>query len=143
MCRFCGMSPPARRGGSVNEASVRRDLMQMIRRVLSPAAVALRHEDLYTRGIPDLSITVNGKTSWWEIKYADPSYRKDAVQQHICQKLEEQGYWRYVIYHWASPRCIRVVRPTQIDQWRTGGDVIPEFNHRAMVRYISEVHGCV
>lgn len=33
-----------------------------------PAAVVYRHEDKFTAGIPDLSITQNGQTIWIEVK---------------------------------------------------------------------------
>ena len=114
--------------------------MRHIKRAL-PEAVALRHEDLYTRGIPDLTVTLAGRTTWWEIKYCDSTLRLDRVQRHVCQRLEETGYCRYVIYvRSPPPRSVRVVRPTQMDHWRTVGDVIPQFDQGAVVRYIAAVH---
>ena len=63
-----------------------------------PQAVALRHEDLYTAGIPDLSVTLAGRTSWWEIKYADPFFKTSKIQKHICTRLAECGVCWYVIF---------------------------------------------
>lgn len=114
-----------------------------------PQAVALRHEDLYTAGIPDLSVTLAGRSSWWEIKYADPWFKTSKIQQHICTRLAECGVCWYVIFQRGIPRKknprqrqIRVVKPSEIEYWQHCGKVISDgvFDHAALVRYIHAVH---
>tara|TARA_R110000824_G_scaffold2652_4_gene12292 strand:+ start:189 stop:599 length:411 start_codon:yes stop_codon:yes gene_type:complete len=135
----------------VNETTIKRGLMDALKKH-APGAVALRHEDLYTAGIPDLSITLNGRTSWWEIKYADPHTRSSKVQKYLCGRLDEEGICRYVIYQRGIPhpqnprqRQIRMVKPADVDHWKHCGKVISEgvFDHVALVTEIQRIHGVI
>ena len=49
------------------ESTVTRSLLTYIRKNL-PQAVVIKHSDQFTAGIPDFSISLNGITSWYEIK---------------------------------------------------------------------------
>ena len=140
------MSPQVRRGVTVTEVTVRRDLKKALQARL-PNAMILRHEDLYTSGIPDLSISYAGKTSWWEIKYADPHCKTTRIQQHTCTQLNLQGFCcRYIIFRrelgdlW--PRQIRVCTPADFQDWQFLGTVISEgsFDYDALVDYIMRIH---
>lgn len=51
----------------MTESHVTRKLLRRLRETL-PAAVIFKHNDFYTAGIPDFTITLNGKTTWFEIK---------------------------------------------------------------------------
>jgi hypothetical protein len=133
----------------MTEATVRRTLRLAIQEHL-PDAVALRYEDRFTRGLPDLSISYRGKTSFWEIKYADPYFRTSKVQHHLCEQLDIRGYHcRYIIFQrgiarptTARPRQIRVVKPSDIDHWTHLGLVIStgRFDHAALVAHFATVH---
>jgi hypothetical protein len=117
-----------------------------------PDAVPIRHEDRFTTGIPDLSLTVNGYTSWWEFKYADPHCHWTELQAHMCQQLDTQGFLcRFVIFQRGTthptaprPRQIRIVPPQEIQHWRHLGLVVSEgrFDYRDLVRYFRRVHRC-
>jgi len=55
----------------VNEATCKAGLAKTLR-TLRPDAVVYRHEDQFTAGIPDLSVTAYGCTVWVEVKYNRP-----------------------------------------------------------------------
>ena len=123
--------------------------MEEIKRQL-PTAVAIRHEDRYTHGIPDLSLSLRGRTTWWEIKYADPACITKGVQQHLCQRLDAENFCRYIIYQRgiptgrkARPRAIRIVRPSDMDCWQLAGVTVEEgsFDHWGLVQYMARIHG--
>jgi hypothetical protein len=112
-----------------------------------PDALPLRHEDLFTKGIPDLSISYAGLTSWWEVKYADPYCKTTKVQRYLCEQLDRRGFLcRYLIFRRGHngkwPREIRVVPPADFSHWRHVGLVVSTgaFDYAALVRYIQEVH---
>ena len=135
------MSPQARHGARVTEATVRRSLMKTFK-TSCPTAVTIRHEDLFTKGIPDLSVSYDGKTSWWEIKYANPSCTTTKIQQFVCDDLNDHGFLcRYIIFR-EDPRQIRVVHPHAFRDWKTTGLVISEgaFDYQALVDYIKRIH---
>jgi hypothetical protein len=140
------MSRRVPRGATVTEATVSRQLIRHLHTEL-PDALPLRHEDKFTKGVPDLSISLAGHTSFWELKYADPDIQSSKLQRYMCQQLDTRGFFcRYVIFrrghahHW--PRQIRVVNPHDFAHWRTLGLVISSgaFDYRALVRYIQEIH---
>ena len=140
------MSPQVRRGVTVTEVTVRRDLKKALQARL-PNAMILRHEDLYTSGIPDLSVRYAGQTSWWEGKYADPHCKTTRIQQHTCTQLNLQGFYcGYIVFRrehkgkW--PRQIWVASPDAFTNWKTTGLVISEgsFDYDALVDYISRTH---
>ena len=112
-----------------------------------PDALPLRHEDKFTAGVPDLSISYAGCTSWWELKYADPYIQSPKLQRYMCQQLDRRGFLcRYLIFRRGHadkwPRQIRVVPPHDFPHWLTLGRVISSgaFDYRALVRYIQEIH---
>jgi hypothetical protein len=58
----------------------------------------MRHEDSSRSGVPDISVTARGKTSWWEIKYGHPSFETNGIQHLTMLKLGRFGYARYVVF---------------------------------------------
>jgi len=115
-----------------------------------PEALAIRYEDRYTGGIPDLSISWRGQTSFWEIKYADPSCVTSKVQHYLCDQLDTHGFHcRYIIFQRGipkrshpRPRQIRIVKPTDFDHWAHLGLVVSDgrFDYDALVDHIATVH---
>jgi len=133
----------------MTEATVRRDLMRQLQ-IQLPAAVAIRYEDRYTKGIPDLSVSYNGKTSYWEVKYADPHCTTSKVQHYLCTQLDHQAFHcRYLIFQRGiarpthpRPRQIRVVKPEDFHQWSSLGLVLCEgrFDYSAFGCHLLTVH---
>ena len=133
----------------MTEQTLKRSLMDAIKR-LTPEAVAIRHEDRYTHGIPDISYSLNRRTTWWEIKYADPHVESKGVQKYLCQRLDAASFCRYIIFQRGipvgpkkRPRAIRIVMPREIDCWQVSGRIVEEgsFDLWGLVAYIARVHG--
>ena len=128
---------------------MRRDLMRQLQ-IQIPAAVAIRYEDRYTKGIPDLSVSYHGRTSFWEIKYADPRCVSSKVQRYMCAQLDTQGFHcRYLIFQRGiarptnpRPRQIRVVKPADFDHWDRLGLVLSDglFDYAAVGDHFLTVH---
>lgn len=124
------------------ETKHRGNLVRLLRAEL-PRFVILRHEDKLTHAHPDLSITGNGRTSWWETKHAAPSYKRDANQELEMQRLESAGYARYIIWHTRTDgeTFALIVRPRWIDSWATEREaVFSGFAYRSLVGFIKQVH---
>jgi hypothetical protein len=60
----------------MNEASVSSDFMSRLRKRL-PGAVVVKHRDASMIGLPDCSVTFNGRTWWIEFKLFRPGARWD------------------------------------------------------------------
>jgi hypothetical protein len=113
-----------------------------------PGAIAIRHEDVRTVGIPDLSVTYAGMTSWWEFKHGTPDFSSPGLQAHTCQRLASNGYCRYVIFHEAEDLKpgIFIVHPRYIDNWKNG--TVSEFDAMTvrfdfdwLMQFMKIVHG--
>ena len=75
----------------MNEAGLKGQLAKSLRAEL-PGAVVYRHEDSFTAGIPDLSVTWRGRTVWVEVKLDRPG-RKARVTEAQHQALAQlPGY---------------------------------------------------
>ena len=76
----------------MNEATLKRALVKAMRTTM-PGAVVFRHEDRFTAGIPDISVTWAGITTWWEVKYS-PIGRNSTVtklQGYTLEQLSRQS----------------------------------------------------
>jgi hypothetical protein len=83
----------------VNEGTLKRALVKAIRAAM-PGAVVYRHEDTFSAGIPDISVTWQGITSWWEVKY-EPLGRTSkptALQVHELDRLAKHTVAGLITY---------------------------------------------
>jgi len=104
--------------------------------------VALRHEDVRTAGIPDLSLTGHGKTSWVEVKHGTPDFDSQGIQELTMLRLAAAGYARYLIYlenKDGSNKRTLIVHPKKL------GTLEPEaecdgHNHRWVADFFMERH---
>src|SRR6266852_4323907 len=97
------------------ESFLKSQLMATIRREL-PNFVALRHEDVRTSGIPDLSMTGYGKTSWWEVKHATPTFSSNNLQELILMRLAATVTAYYILYHeLKGNKRTLIVHPKQLN----------------------------
>jgi hypothetical protein len=82
----------------VNEASVTSVLLSVLRHRL-PGFVVLKHNDAKTAGIPDISVTGRGLTTWLEIKVGE-TIESRMMQQIMLQRLfvASRGGAFYVLY---------------------------------------------
>ena len=123
-----------------DESSLKSGLMKELKAHL-PGFVALRHEDMRSAGIPDLSLTGCARTTWWEFKYGMPSFKGSGIQELTMLRLAAAGYARYVV--WEEKRDVKrtlIVHPKQVgtmdaEAWCTG------FDHRFVVEFMKKAHG--
>jgi len=81
----------------VTEATLKSKLVKTLKETL-PGAVVFRHEDKITAGIPDISVTWAGYTTWLEVKHANPRVRSREIQFIIVKDLAAAGSCFYVVY---------------------------------------------
>lgn len=107
-----------------------------------PQWVSFRHEDTMTGGIPDISLTGRGKTTWWEAKHGTPNFDSDDLQELTALRLAGSGFCRYIIWkeqEYREGRMTLIVHPKNIKT------LIPEacwlgFNHLEVVEYMRKIH---
>ena len=51
-----------------------------------------KHSDRFTRGVPDVSVTVRAITTWFEVKLVNNKHLWDAIQVAHMQHLERAAY---------------------------------------------------
>lgn len=122
------------------EAELKAKLMKELRSLL-PGYVHQRHEDRFSSGWPDISVSGNGKTSWWEVKHADPKWASKGIQELTCLRLAVTSFCcRYIFYHEREGvKRTLIVHPNNLrellpEAWCNG------FNQRWLAEYIREVH---
>ncbi|MCR4301824.1 MAG: hypothetical protein NUV51_09460 [Sulfuricaulis sp.] len=108
-----------------------------------PGFIVLRHEDVRTSGIPDISVTGGGRTSWIEVKHATPHLETRGIQELTCLRLAGAGFCRYLVYQEnkrGNGKRTLIVHPKHI------GDMLPEtfcvgYDHRWVAEYLRKIHG--
>lgn len=105
----------------MTEQTFVRDYLRTLRAAL-PHAVVLKHPGTaFSKGVPDMSLTLNGRTSWWEFKYTiDARIRNHAdfgLQLVMCLALAAAGTCYYVVLSDDNDeRRIHIVEPRAIDR---------------------------
>lgn len=118
----------------MTEASVRAALVKKLRRYKD--WTVLRHEDHYTSGIPDISVTGNKITSWWECKLRRGSEQLSTkgIQQFLVEQLGKHGHAHYIVYDEVN---VSIFEPQDFPRYAlTAG-----LNHDWVVQQIRELHG--
>ena len=131
----------------LDEASLKDDLVAVLRDALPGARrTILRHEDKNTAGIPDISVTWRRRTSWWEVKYANPSVESRGVQDFTLQALAANGFARHIVYAQEKvfgipAKAVYIVKPEDIADWREKHERrIFGFDHKRVASHIIGVH---
>jgi hypothetical protein len=125
----------------VNESTCKSNLMKRLRAEY-PHAVCFRHEDRMTHGVPDLSVTMDQRTSWWEVKYATPGFESPGIQELTLKRLGKTGYAYYIIFEdVAAGRKTYIVDPEDLLTYRTTSWACKGFDYTAVVTFIARVHG--
>lgn len=88
----------------MTEHDMSRKLVKKLREVLGPEGfVIFKHNDRVTAGIPDISVTGNGMTTWWEVKNLTggrtmPKERGRGLQAKNMSSLYAAGHCYYIIF---------------------------------------------
>jgi len=109
-------------------------------RAAFPYFVILPHQDGYTAGIPDISISGNGRTSWWECKHGTPEFKSTGIQELTCLRLARNSYCRYIIWkEKGEDKETLIVHPLFLKM--ADPEVhSPGFDHHFVERFIRRVH---
>lgn len=122
----------------MTEASVRAALVKKLRQYKD--WTVFRHEDHYTSGIPDISVTGNKITSWWECKlWRNEAEPTKEIQRYTLERLAVHGHAYFIVYRLKDPARVEIYRPSDYPHYpwiRTEG-----FNHDWIVAVIRETHG--
>ena len=108
-----------------------------------PDAVCIRIEDKFKSGTPDLVVNHNKESSWYEVKYADPEFDSEGIQELTMRRLDRSSFHaRYIVYDESlGTKRVLIVHPRNIHRWSTHYElVIKGFNHRGVAQYIQRVH---
>ncbi len=107
----------------MNEAQFKGKFVKFFR-TKYPSLVIFRHEDQFTAGIPDISITRSIRTLWLEAKVT-PGEKVGGIQDETLRRLG--GY--YIVYN-QIPRTYTVCVP------RTG-EVLVEGDFASLTGFVS------
>lgn len=135
----------------MNEALVVQRIRKQVLKA-NPRAVVLKHRDETTAGVPDLSITAAGKTSWLEVKYLRPGETPSQVRKHFprrqlqaCLRLGQAGECHYLVAYGRAGELRAAVLDVEEAEalalrqdWR-GLDHGGEFNE-VVRRYVHHFH---
>lgn len=125
-----------------NESYVKQVLVRKMRELM-PGAVIFRHEDRHIFGVPDISCSWNGVTSWWEVKHANPSMKVAEIQILRCSQLDKNGTkCAFIIFQGDDDAC-NIVNPKAMRSWRKGTPSAFQcsgFDYTSVVEYIKEIH---
>lgn len=124
------------------EAALKSDFVVKVKQHMR-GAVILRHEDVRTAGIPDISITFDGRTTWWEAKHATPGITTYGIQELTMLRLAKQGFARYLIWYESAIEtpCTLIVNPVHFGSYKTMHEAsFDKFNSDTLFHYIRKVH---
>ena len=125
----------------MNESTCKTVLMKKLRAEF-PHAVCFRHEDRMTHGIPDLSVTMDKRTSWWEVKYATPRFESPGIQELTLKRLGKTGYAYYIIFEDVpTGKTTYIVDPNDLATYRETAWTVKGFDYNAVVTFIARIHG--
>lgn len=124
----------------MNEAILKGTLVDILRANLQ-GFVVIRHEDRFTHGIPDISVTGNKITTWWEVKYANPDFKSKGIQDLTLLRLHLAGYANFIIYKDKKVKRVYIVPPNLITFSTADWPNYAEgFNHLWVVEEVRKLH---
>jgi len=124
------------------ETQLKSALTRLLRKSLKNAVI-FRHEDQYTAGIPDISVTWNGHTTWLEVKLANPRIKGRGIQKHTAMELAKSGKCWYVIYvTYKDLHSTIIAEPKLVyqDEWMFSDKFVADYDHKFVVDFIRESH---
>lgn len=122
----------------MTEASIRATFVAKAKAQL-PGFVILRHEDKIASGIPDMSVTGNGRTTWIETKFARPRLTSTGIQELMLTRLAAAGSAYYLIWEEKDLRRTLIVRPKHL-QALTPEEEFFGFDHDSVIDWLRRLH---
>lgn len=125
----------------ISEATLKSELAKLARVVLAPWII-FRHEDKFTHGVPDFSITGNRRTSWLEAKFANPKFETKGIQELTMLRLAKNGIAFYPVYSLVDGcKMTYLVHPSEIGKPRTTwSNCVEGFNHLWVLEEVKKEH---
>jgi hypothetical protein len=126
----------------MTEQTLKTQLVKTIRQTI-PSFVVLPLTMPSRSGVPDLVISGLKYTSWWELKYADPTFESEGIQELTMLRLNAAGAARYIVYDDSrEERCTWILTPEQYRQWPEVREALccDGFNHYWVVDHIRSLH---
>ena len=126
----------------MNEATLKRNLVKAIKSAM-PGAVVFRHEDQFTAGIPDISVTWAGITTWWEVKYSPigRSSKPTKLQDYPLDQLSRQSTAGLITYAETKRHGKAVIFRDYADN-PVNTTELTGWNHVAITSLIQGFHIC-
>jgi hypothetical protein len=129
----------------VNEKDLLSSLVKTLRSGI-PHSYIVKHSERIvggTIGVPDITVTANKYTSWYEGKYADQTFSSDGRQDLSMLMLANYAHHaRYIIYEKVGKvKRTYIVHPNDLKNWVTHFEYCFDgYNHEAVCNYIRGVH---
>lgn len=126
----------------MNETTLVGNLLKEARREL-PHFTVFKHTDRFRHGVPDMSITGNNYTTWWEVKYADPTFDSTGIQELTMKRLDSAAFARYIIFveqTATAPRHTRILTPARFAAWREEPAWCDGFDYAKIALCIWDTH---
>lgn len=131
------------------ESELTRDLVKL---ATKRGLLLRKHSDTFRAGVPDLSHTSCGWSSWWEVKLALGKIKwQNELQRLECLKHEIHGYCRVIVYGVARmetehgftmEKFTAIVRPSAIEENGafTAEERVEGFNHEFVLAFMEQRH---
>jgi hypothetical protein len=98
---------------NTTEGALKSTLVKKLREA-APHFVVIRHEDTSRSGVPDISVSGNGKTTWWEVKYGKPSWKSMGIQELTLKRLAKVSYARYIVFTEDRIKITEIIPPNEL-----------------------------
>jgi hypothetical protein len=120
----------------MDESYLKRAVCEKVKKLL-PGAVIFRHEDKFTGGIPDISITWAGRTCWVEVKYDRPKSRAMVTGQQKLTLKRLRRHGRALLLTYTEDK-----NHDKFTSIQDGGEALigmaPKFDHQWAAEKIKE-----
>ena len=131
----------------MTEGELLADLLEHLRPIISAidVGVVYKHSDI-TSGIPDVSTSFNGKTSWWEFKLAEgPKIKHANDLQHLnMRRLAVASTSWYVIWEEIGLKKRTLLcepRHVGANGYYAAYESVDGWDHKPIIDWIRRVHG--
>lgn len=99
-----------------------------------PGAIAFKHNDMSTAGIPDISFTYLNQISWIEVKLGNRIVGRE-LQHDVLLRLLDTAY--YVVY---ATDAVYILRPSDKDDFSNAVGVFKAGAHADVADWFQRLH---